>query len=49
MEGGREGMMGEGEGGGGGGVEWLLHSESMHKRRVSVGDSGERRGVHRGV
>lgn len=28
--------------------EWLLHSKSMHKRRVSEGDSGEKRGVYRG-
>ena len=34
----------------GGGVkdEWLLHSKSMHKRRVYVGDSGENRGVRWG-
>lgn len=42
MEGGTDGRT---EGGG----EWLLHSELMHKRRESVGDSGESRGVHGGV
>lgn len=42
----REGADDKSEGGGG---EWLLHCESMHKRRVSVGDSGERRGFSEGV